>query len=41
MPSFKLSNSLYDQSYSEVLEFKNAEPNSNTLEKYFIIIIFI
>lgn len=33
MPSFKLANSWYDQSYSEVLEFKNLEPDMNTLRK--------
>jgi hypothetical protein len=41
MPSFKLANSWYDQSYSEVLEFKNAPPDANTLQKYFIIILFL
>ncbi len=35
MPSFKLANSWHDQSYSEVLEFKNAEPDANTLGRYF------
>ncbi|UJR28664.1 hypothetical protein I4U23_009893 [Adineta vaga] len=34
MPSFKLTNSLYDQSYSEVLEFKDVEPNLTTLRKF-------
>ncbi|CAF0743728.1 unnamed protein product [Adineta steineri] len=34
MPSFKLVSSWYDQSYSEVLEFKDAEPNSTTLRKF-------
>ncbi len=32
-PSFKLANSLYDQSFSEVLEFKDAEPTATTLRK--------
>ena len=36
MPSFKLVNSLYDQSYSEILEFKDAEPISSILNKYLI-----
>ena len=40
MPSFKLANSCYDQSYSEVLEFKDIEPDADTLRKYFIMIIF-
>ena len=31
MPSFKLANSLYDQSFSEVLAFRNAEPDATTL----------
>jgi len=35
MPSFKLVNSWFDQSYSEVLEFKNAPPDSTTLRRYF------
>ncbi len=35
MPSFKLANSLYDQSFSEVLAFKDAEPNATTLRQYF------
>jgi hypothetical protein len=34
MPSFKLANSLYDQSFSEVLAFKDAEPDATTLRKY-------
>ncbi|CAF0733354.1 unnamed protein product [Rotaria sordida] len=34
MPSFKLVNSWYDQSYSEVLEFKNTEPDASTLRKF-------
>ncbi len=33
MPSFKLANSLYDQSFSEILEYKDAEPNATTLRK--------
>jgi hypothetical protein len=40
MPSFKLANSLYDQSFTEVLEFKDAEPNATTLRKYFILLFF-
>ena len=32
-PSFQLANSLYDQSFSEVLEFKNAEPDATTLRR--------
>jgi len=38
MPSFKLANSLYDQSFSEVLAFKDAEPDATTLRKYLNII---
>jgi hypothetical protein len=41
MPSFQLANSWYDQSYAEVLAFKNSEPNSSTLQKYFISFLFI
>ncbi len=33
MPSFKLANSLYDQSFSEILEYKDAEPTATTLRK--------
>ncbi|CAM2704656.1 unnamed protein product [Rotaria socialis] len=34
MPSFALANSLYDQSYSEILEFKNVDPDASTLRKF-------
>ncbi|UJR20886.1 hypothetical protein I4U23_023995 [Adineta vaga] len=34
MPSFQLANSLYDQSFSEVLAFKDAEPDATTLRKF-------
>jgi len=34
MPSFKHANSLYDQSFSEVLDFKTAEPNATNLRKF-------
>ncbi|CAF1096635.1 unnamed protein product [Adineta steineri] len=34
MPSLKLANSLYDQSFSEVLAFKDAEPDATTLRKF-------
>ncbi|CAF2515903.1 unnamed protein product [Rotaria sp. Silwood2] len=34
MPSFKLANSWYDQSYSEILEFKNIESDASTLRKF-------
>ncbi|CAF1506386.1 unnamed protein product [Adineta ricciae] len=34
MPSFQLVNSLYEQSYSEVLEFKDAEPDVSTLRNF-------
>ncbi|CAF4811031.1 unnamed protein product, partial [Rotaria sp. Silwood1] len=34
MPSFKHINSLYDQSFSEVLAFKNVEPTATTLRNF-------
>jgi hypothetical protein len=34
MPSFQLANSWYNQSYSEVLKYKDADSNANTLEKF-------
>ncbi|CAF1957290.1 unnamed protein product [Rotaria magnacalcarata] len=34
MPSFALANSWYDQSYSEILEFKNVDPDASTLRKF-------
>ena len=39
MPSFKLANSWYDQSYSEVLNYKDADCDANTLQRYCIIIL--
>ena len=33
-PSFQLANSLYDQSFSEILEFKDIDPTPTTLRKY-------
>lgn len=36
-PSFQLANSLYDQSFSEILEFKDAEPTATTLRQYFVL----
>ncbi|CAF1161721.1 unnamed protein product [Rotaria sp. Silwood1] len=41
MPSFKLANSWYDQSYSEILEFKNVEPDMSTLRKFTEILVGI
>jgi hypothetical protein len=38
MPSFQSVNKLYDQSYTEVLQFKDADTSSATLQKYSIII---
>jgi hypothetical protein len=38
MPSFQLANSWYDQSYSEVLKYKDADSDANTLQKYLIMI---
>ncbi|CAF1032552.1 unnamed protein product, partial [Rotaria sordida] len=34
MPSFKHINSLYDQSFSEILAFKNVEPTATTLRNF-------
>lgn len=34
MQSFKLANSLYDQSFAEVLAFKDKEPDATTLRQY-------
>ncbi len=33
MPSFKLANSWYDQSFSEILAFQNPDPDTSTLRR--------
>jgi hypothetical protein len=40
MPSFQLANSWYDQSYSEVYSYKDADCDANTLQRYSIMIFF-